>query len=132
MMQIRDLSAPQFARLSALLDDSIDLAPQERDRWLMQVELEDRPLAELLRKVLATQAAQSGSFMGSPEAVRQHLAALLQDEDVLTGRRFGPYRVLSLLGRGGMGSVWLAERADGLFSRRVALKLVHPALTGRA
>jgi serine/threonine-protein kinase len=43
----------------------------------------------------------------------------------------GSYRVLSLLGQGGMGSVWLAERADGLFARQVALKLIHPLLIGR-
>jgi WD40 repeat protein/serine/threonine protein kinase/TPR repeat protein len=49
----------------------------------------------------------------------------------LVGKQFGPYRVLELLGEGGMGSVWLAERVDGLFTRRVALKLVHPALMGR-
>jgi WD40 repeat protein/tRNA A-37 threonylcarbamoyl transferase component Bud32 len=49
----------------------------------------------------------------------------------LVGRRFGPYRVLSQLGEGGMGTVWLAERVDGLFTRRVALKLLHPALMGR-
>jgi WD40 repeat protein/serine/threonine protein kinase len=49
----------------------------------------------------------------------------------LIGKQFGPYRVLQLLGEGGMGSVWLAERVDGLFTRRVALKLVHPALMGR-
>ena len=30
-----------------------------------------------------------------------------------------------------MGSVWLAERADGLFTRQVALKLIHPALKSR-
>jgi serine/threonine protein kinase len=38
---------------------------------------------------------------------------------------------LSLLGHGGMGSVWLAERVDGLFTRRVALKLIHPALVSQ-
>jgi len=43
----------------------------------------------------------------------------------------GAYRVLSLLGYGGMGSVWLAERVDGLFDRQVALKLVHSTLLGR-
>jgi WD40 repeat protein/serine/threonine protein kinase len=50
-------------------------------------------------------------------------------EAAMIGKRFGPYRVLSLLGHGGMGSVWLAERVDG-FSRQVALKLIHPALMG--
>ncbi len=44
----------------------------------------------------------------------------------------GPYRVLRLLGQGGMGSVWLAERADGLFERQVALKLVHAGFAGGA
>lgn len=41
------------------------------------------------------------------------------------GAMFGPYRVLELLGRGGMSSVYLAERADGAYEQRVALKLLH-------
>lgn len=58
-------------------------------------------------------------------------AAWRLDRQELVGRCFGPYRVLSQLGEGGMGTVWLAERVDGVFTRRVALKLVHPALMGR-
>ncbi|MGD8395170.1 MAG: tetratricopeptide repeat protein [Candidatus Eiseniibacteriota bacterium] len=49
----------------------------------------------------------------------------------VAGRRIGPYRVLRELGRGGMGEVLLAERADGEFEQRVALKLVRGGLGGR-
>jgi hypothetical protein len=42
------------------------------------------------------------------------------------GERIGPYRLQHEIGRGGMGSVWLAERAEGDFSQQVALKLIRP------
>ncbi len=44
--------------------------------------------------------------------------------DGLTAQLFGPYRIVRLLGRGGMGSVYLAERADGEFRQQVALKVL--------
>ncbi len=44
----------------------------------------------------------------------------------LAGRRLGAYRILRSLGRGGMGEVFLGERADGAFEGRVAIKLVRP------
>jgi serine/threonine protein kinase len=46
------------------------------------------------------------------------------------GSEVGPYRLIALLGRGGMSTVWLAERTDGALYRRVALKLSDSALVG--
>jgi serine/threonine-protein kinase len=47
-------------------------------------------------------------------------------------RIVGPYRLLRQIGHGGMGTVWLAERVDGLLKRQVALKLPHPGIATRA
>ena len=44
------------------------------------------------------------------------------------GTRVGPWRLLDEIGRGGMGTVFLAERADGEFEQRAALKLLRPAI----
>jgi serine/threonine protein kinase/Tfp pilus assembly protein PilF len=67
-----------------------------------------------------------------PETSGSDTPATAPSDPELIGRCFGPYRVLSQLGEGGMGTVWLAARVDGLFTRRVALKLVHPVLMGRS
>ena len=50
----------------------------------------------------------------------------------LAGQTIGAYRLVSLIGQGGMGSVWLAERCDGRFDGQVAVKLLNIALMGRA
>jgi WD40 repeat protein/serine/threonine protein kinase len=70
-------------------------------------------------------------FWKRPELLLGSLGSIVDAVPGLIGKQFGAYRVLSLLGHGGMGSVWLAERIDGLFTRQVALKLVHPTLVGR-
>lgn len=54
--------------------------------------------------------------------------ATLVDADDVSGRRVGPYRIVRELGHGGMGAVYLAERADGQFDQQVALKLIRPGL----
>jgi WD40 repeat protein/serine/threonine protein kinase/TPR repeat protein len=131
-VSLKDLSAAEFSRLSALFDESIEMAPGERDAWLAALEGSDPKTAALLRALCASQDdSRERGFLETSDLVASHVASLVEADPGLIGQRFGPYRVLALLGHGGMGSVWLAERADGLFTRQVALKLIHPALKSR-
>jgi serine/threonine-protein kinase len=60
------------------------------------------------------------------------LAGQLQTEgNKYLGKRFGPYSILRELGRGGMGSVFLAARADGEFEQQVALKIIRQSFADR-
>ena len=131
-VSLKDLSAAEFSRLSTLWDESIDMAPGERDAWIAALERSDPKTAALLRALCASQdESRERGFLETSDLVASHVASLVAADPGLIGQQFGPYRVLSLLGHGGMGSVWLAERADGLFTRQVALKLIHPALKSR-
>ncbi|HEU5443222.1 MAG TPA: serine/threonine-protein kinase, partial [Steroidobacteraceae bacterium] len=122
----------EYARLSALLDDLLQTAVSERETRLDDLDRRDPAAARWLREVLAAQGSgRLKGFLETGDVLARERPAWSGGEPALVGRTFGPYRVLSLLGHGGMGSVWLAERTDGLFSRRLALKLVHPALMGQ-
>lgn len=124
----QNLTPEQYSKVSQLLDQSIELPPNERDAWLTDLGARDPEAAALLRRLFASQSASDDArFLEDRQRIAR-LTAATEAGPTLAGRRFGPYRILSLLGRGGMGSVWLAERVDGLFSRQVALKLMHPAL----
>jgi serine/threonine protein kinase len=74
---------------------------------------------------------------GSRSSVAQDARDARFREQVLTahtdgmiGKRIGPYRVVRLIAHGGMGSVYLAERADEQFEKPVAIKFVRSELTG--
>jgi eukaryotic-like serine/threonine-protein kinase len=96
-------------QIEALFEAALDLPEQDRAPWL-ETECAGDP--ELLAEVHALLAAH--------EMADQLFGARSGPGGDLV---LGPYRVLRELGRGGMGVVYLAERADGHFRRRVAIKL---------
>jgi serine/threonine protein kinase/tetratricopeptide (TPR) repeat protein len=117
------MSSPKMATLSRLLDQAMDLDPSQREAWLANLDEADRALVPLLRDMLeAHRLGRHVDFLvGGPRLDAEARPA----EDMLgaAGGHVGPYRLIREVGRGGMGLVWLAERADGQFQRRVALKL---------
>jgi serine/threonine-protein kinase len=127
-----DLSAPDWAVISALFDEALELPPDARAAWLDRLPPSSTPFREKLRALLASHAAaQTSDFLAVlprlPVASTEVAHADPHDADA-ADTVVGPYRVVRELGRGGMGSVWLAERTDGLIKRPVALKLPHPRI----
>jgi serine/threonine-protein kinase len=107
------------------VDQALALTDEERAAWLSSLAEQDPALVAQLRSLLDEQRAsvQEGFLEQSP--VPLPLAP------GLAGQRVGAYKLLSQIGQGGMGSVWLAERSDGRFERQVAVKFLNIALIGK-
>ena len=122
-----------WQRLAALLDEGLELPAAERPAFAARVCGEDEVLRHELAALLAADE-RAGEFLSW--TVDRYLPGLADDAlgenaevPVLpAGDRVGPYRLLEELGEGGMGTVYLAERVDGQFDRRVALKLIRRGL----
>ncbi|HVK50904.1 MAG TPA: serine/threonine-protein kinase, partial [Pseudoxanthomonas sp.] len=114
------MDAERWKRLSPLLDVLLELDVEARAHRLDSLRAQDAELAAELEALLALEEEDSG-FMQAPLLEKPALG-------LQAGMLIGPYRLEELLGEGGMGMVWLAIRADGLYQRRVALKLLRPGL----
>ena len=110
----------------------------------------ERFFTELLELPAAQRAAQLAELGASHPTLQAELESLLAaaeqaqgflsrpllpqgwaDADCassLLGQRVGPYRLMRELGQGGMGTVYLAERADGHYRQQVAIKLIRPGV----
>jgi eukaryotic-like serine/threonine-protein kinase len=131
-MRLGDLNPTEFERMSALLDEALSRPTGQRQAWLAELATRDPQVAAQLGELLeSASAAQAERLLETRDVIERRFAAAGTRESWV-GKTIGPYRVISPLGQGGMGSVWLAERADGLFARRIALKLVHRSLEAAA
>ena len=117
------LNPGQWQEISPYLDHVLSLPEEAREGWLQSFRLEKPELAVVLQQLLEEHRALTDEHFleRMPIRVAGGLSALDQ--------KIGAYSLISLIGQGGMSSVWLAERSDGRFERRVALKFLQFAMT---
>ncbi|HJT97720.1 MAG TPA: serine/threonine-protein kinase [Rhodanobacteraceae bacterium] len=127
------ISSSRWIELRPLIDRALELGPEARERYLADIEADDAALCRDLRALLAQQEQLAAYTLSSAmDLAAPHFVPDTEEEAELDrariGQCIGPYRLLDLLGTGGMGAVYLAERSDDGFTHRVALKLVRKTL----
>jgi predicted Ser/Thr protein kinase len=116
-------STEQFLRVEGIVTAALALPEEERMVLIAQQCGSDRALAQEVFQLLDACAAEDRLT----EECRKVPPASV--EDSLEDTRIGPYEIDRLLGHGGMGTVYLAHRADGQFEQKVAIKLIDLPLT---
>ncbi len=131
------MSPERWQKIEEVFQAVVDLAPEERLPYLTARYADDRDLIVEIQRLIADYE-EAGDFIESPvwtdsfmlgSTERLEIGDALNEEikkdnHSMIGRRLGVYLLTKELGRGGMGAVYLAERADGEFRQRAALKVI--------
>jgi serine/threonine-protein kinase len=112
-----------WRRVEELFYTALELAPEERANFLDRSCGNDAALRSEVQSLLDSSGKTLGFLQEPVEKAYQYLKDA--PEDITTGRPIGAYRLLRVLGEGGTGRVYLAERADDLYKQQVAIKLMH-------
>jgi len=121
---MRQVDARQWAQLSALLDEFLEIDAAQRAQRLSQLHLQEPLLADELAALLAQQdGIETDQFLEGWALDPLGAAAF-------AGRTVGSYTLERPIGQGGMGTVWLARRSDGRYEGTAAVKFLNIALLG--
>src|SRR5262247_4934647 len=116
----------RWRQIDQLLEAALERRPDERAAFLAAACAGDESLQLEVESLLRSDEAAE-SFIEKPAVALAAEAFAERQVQTLAGRRIGHYKILSRLGAGGMGEVYLAE--DAKLSRKVALKLLPAEFT---
>ena len=111
-----------YRRVRELFEAALEQPSDQRTLWLEQACPDEALRGDVQRLLIADRI--------SSEVIEESEPVSTSGTGVpnLEGRRIGPYRLQHQIGHGGMGAVYLAERADDAFRKQVAFKLLRPGL----
>ncbi len=132
------MNQDRWEKIEEIFQSALDLKNAERGNFIAEKTSDDVELRLEVEKLLADYESAEG-FIESPvwtdsrflnSSAKKVISDSLDDgihqtqTDFLTGKKIGVYRLTKEIGRGGMGAVFLAERDDGEFSQKAAIKLI--------
>ena len=119
------LDPDHWQEVSPYLDQALAMTGEERAGWMASLRESNPELASMVEALLDEHRL----------LVDEHFLELspvsLSEPSALEGQSVGAYTLVSAIGHGGMGSVWLARRNDGRFERKAAVKFLNLALVGQ-
>ena len=111
----------QYQRVMQVLGEAIECDPVEREAWLTKACAGDEALYKEVLRLMSHEKTAVNFMEESPfdEVVRRQ-----REERSMIGRQVGSYKIIEEIGRGGMGAVYLAQRADEQYESLVAVKVI--------
>lgn len=110
----------RWQRIKTIYRDALDRPADEREAFVRTACHDDSRLANEILRLLGTSDDDSDAITHIVDD-----AGAAWSADAIAGKRLGPYRLIGVIGEGGMGQVFLAERADDEFEQRVAIKMAN-------
>ena len=124
-------AAADFQRIKSLFDAVVDLPASEREAALLAHGADKAAVSRVLA-IIEESTTDNGTIGSSIAAISGDLVANAIGAELQPGDSIDAWHLLSEIGRGGMGSVFLVERNDGHFEQRAALKLLAGIASARA
>ena len=125
---MNDAASERRRRALAIFDQVADLAGGEREARLLEACAGDDALLAQVRALLAADASDAEPVSGDVAAWGEALAHAHEDDGAhghMLGRSIGAWKIVGVVGHGGMGAVYAVERGDGAYAQRAALKLIR-------
>ena len=128
-----ELTPERWARVESLFDRAVQLPPTEREAFLQTSCADDLELCGYIVSLLQIDSGAAANDLEKTvvNALQSAIPGAMERQDEMEGSLLGPYRIIRTLGTGGMGVVYLAERADEHYEQRVAIKLGRLRLVDR-
>ena len=121
----RMMTPEHWQRVKELVGQALEIDPAQRPAFLAQACAPNPSLLADVERLLAAEQRAGSVFLNEPAPLQLVQPDSEQASDRRIGQVFGPYKIVSVIGEGGMGTVYRATRADDQYQKEVAIKLVH-------